>query len=95
MPHALSYSLANTVMSQENPKAIIALAGGGFRDMSRIARSSPNMWVDVFRQNRENLLDAIASLKNELEYCEKMVSEKNWDELGEWMKSANGLHDIL
>jgi len=95
MPHALSYSLANTVMSQENPKAIIALAGGGFRDMSRIARSSPNMWVDVFRQNRENLLDAIASLKNELEHCEKMVSEKNWDELGEWMKSANGLHDIL
>ena len=33
--------LANSVMKQEASKSIIALAGGGFKDMSRIAKSSP------------------------------------------------------
>ncbi|MCF6206146.1 MAG: prephenate dehydrogenase, partial [Sulfurovum sp.] len=44
MPHALSYALANAVMRQEDPESIVALAGGGFKDMSRIAKSSPSMW---------------------------------------------------
>ncbi len=95
MPHALSYSLANAVMKQENPKAIIALAGGGFRDMSRIAKSSPDMWTDVFRQNKENLLQAIACFKGELERCERMIESEEWDTLHQWMEKANGLHDIL
>ncbi|MFA7069892.1 MAG: prephenate dehydrogenase, partial [Sulfurimonas sp.] len=54
MPHAISYSLANTVMNQENTNDILALAAGGFRDMSRLAKSSPNMWEDIFRQNKTN-----------------------------------------
>ena len=95
MPHALSYSLSNSVMKQENPKAIIALAGGGFRDMSRIAKSSPNMWVDVFRQNKENLTEAIECFKGELAKCEKMVEDEDWESLYRWMEEANRLHDIL
>ncbi|WP_292658820.1 prephenate dehydrogenase [Nitratifractor sp.] len=95
MPHALSYSLANAVMKQENPKAIIALAGGGFRDMSRIAKSSPDMWTDVFRQNKENLLQAIACFKGELERCERMIETEEWEALHQWMEKANGLHEIL
>jgi len=95
MPHALSYSLANSVMNQENPEAIIALAGGGFKDMSRIAKSSPNMWVDIFKQNRENILEAIQSFKRELNFCEEIVESKDWDKLHKWMKEANKLHNIL
>ena len=95
MPHAISYSLANSVMKQENPKAIIALAGGGFRDMSRIAKSSPNMWVDVFRQNRDNIIEAIECFKGELKRCEEMVKKEEWEELYDWMRKANALHDIL
>jgi prephenate dehydrogenase len=95
MPHALSYSLANAVMKQENPKAIIALAGGGFRDMSRIAKSSPKMWTDIFRQNKKNILLAIACFKGELERCETLVENEEWDELYRWMERANRLHEIL
>ncbi len=95
MPHAMSYALANAVMKQENPKAIIALAGGGFRDMSRIAKSSPNMWTDVFRQNRDNLILAIECFKGELERCETLVAQERWDELYNWMEKANDLHRIL
>ena len=95
MPHALSYSLANAVMRQEDPKSITALAGGGFRDMSRIAKSSPHMWEDVFRQNRDNLLTAIAYFQDELNRCKSMVEDEEWDTLNRWMSDANKLHDIL
>ena len=95
MPHALSYALANTVMMQEDPKSIIALAGGGFRDMSRIAKSSPRMWEDIFRQNKDNLLTAIDHFDNELKRCREMVKDEEWDTLNQWMQDANKLHDIL
>ena len=95
MPHALSFALASSVMKQENPKAIIALAGGGFKDMSRIAKSSPAMWTDIFKQNKENLITAIECFKGELQKCEDIVIKEDWDSLYEWIKKANSLHEIL
>ena len=95
MPHALSYALANAVMKQENPKAIIALAGGGFKDMSRIAKSSPNMWRDIFQQNKAHLLDGIESFTEELNKCRTLIAEERWEELHHWMGEANMLHKIL
>jgi len=95
MPHALSYSLANSVMKQEASKSIIALAGGGFKDMSRIAKSSPNMWEDIFRQNKSNVLEAINSFQSELKKCQRMVENEEWEALNLWMQDANTLHDIL
>jgi prephenate dehydrogenase len=95
MPHALSYSLANAVMNQEQRESIIALAGGGFKDMSRIAKSSPTMWEDIFRQNQTNLIEAIESFQKELKKCKKMVENQEWEELNSWMAQANKLHEIL
>jgi prephenate dehydrogenase len=95
MPHALSFSLANSVMRQEASTSIVALAGGGFKDMSRIAKSSPNMWEDIFRQNKSNLLEAVYSFQSELKKCQKMVENEEWENLNKWMKDANTLHDIL
>ena len=85
----------SSVIKQEDSDNIIALAGGGFRDMSRIAKSSPNMWEDIFRQNRSNMLQAINCLQSELKKCEDMVRDEDWEELNKWMKDANRLHDIL
>ena len=95
MPHAVSFAIANSVMKQEEAKNIVALAGGGFKSMSRIAKSSPAMWEDIFRQNRDNLLEAIEAFQKELEFCKSMIEDKNWDDLYSWMKDANSLHDIL
>jgi prephenate dehydrogenase len=95
MPHALSYALANSVMRQENPKSILILAGGGFRDMSRVAKSSPVMWSNIFKQNRENFLEAIEIFQIELEKCRDMVEKEEWEELEKWMKNATTLHKIL
>ena len=95
LPHILSFSLANTVMGHEDPKSIIALAAGGFKDMSRIAKSSPRMWGDIFKQNRKNLLDSIDLFESQLQNARKMVEEENYEDLQEWMKKANTLHEIL
>jgi len=95
MPHAVSYAIANTVMRQEDPKSIVALAGGGFKSMSRIAKSSPNMWEDIFRQNRENLIESIEAFNQEMIFCKTLIEEEKWDELNQWMTEASGLHNIL
>ena len=95
MPHAVSYAIANSVMKQEDSTNIIALAGGGFRSMSRIAKSSPNMWEDIFRQNRENLIEAIDAFSRELDICREMIEKREWKALHQWMLEANTLHNIL
>ncbi|MFY9099774.1 prephenate dehydrogenase [Aliarcobacter cryaerophilus] len=95
LPHLISFSLANTVMSHQNPKEIIALAAGGFKDMSRIAKSSPRMWGDIFKQNRENMLESIKSFEEQMNEAKKMIEEERYEELENWMKKANSLHEIL
>ena len=95
LPHLISFSLANTVMSHEDPKSIIALAAGGFKDMSRIAKSSPIMWSDIFKQNKKNLLDSMDLFEKHLKDARKLIEDENYDELQNWMKKANTLHEIL
>ena len=95
LPHLISFSLANTVMSHQNPKEIIALAAGGFKDMSRIAKSSPRMWGDIFKQNRENMLESIKSFEDQMNEAKKMIEDERYEELENWMKKANSLHEIL
>ncbi|NCD13386.1 MAG: prephenate dehydrogenase [Epsilonproteobacteria bacterium] len=95
LPHALSYALANSVMGQEDPKSILLLAAGGFRDMSRVAKSSPQMWSDIFKQNKNNVLKSIEIFEKELNKSKKMIEEENWEGLEAWMSRATTLHKIL
>lgn len=95
MPHAISYSIANTVMNQENKNDILALAAGGFRSMSRLAKSSANMWEDIFRQNKTNLLEAIELFEDELKILKKNIENDNWDAVHKNIEGGNRLHDVL
>ena len=95
LPHAISYALANSVMGQEDPKSILLLAAGGFKDMSRIAKSSPQMWSDIFKQNKTNLLQSIDLFEKELEKSKQMIKNDDWNGLEAWMSKATTLHKIL
>jgi prephenate dehydrogenase len=95
MPHAVSYSIANTVMKQEDKHNILALAAGGFRSMSRLAKSSPNMWEDIFRQNQENVLEAIELFEIELKKLKEDIKNENWEDVHKAMNDANALYDIF
>ncbi len=95
MPHVISYSIANTVMKRENKTNILALAAGGFRSMSRLAKSSPDMWEDVFKQNKTNVLQAITLFETELTSLKKYIENDEWDKIRQEMTDANKLHNIL
>jgi prephenate dehydrogenase len=95
MPHAISYSLANTVMNQEKRQNILALAAGGFRSMSRLAKSSPNMWEDIFRQNKTNLIEAIELFEDELKALKSSIKNDEWDKVHKNIENGKKLHDIF
>jgi prephenate dehydrogenase len=95
LPHIISFSLANSVMNQENPSAILTLAAGGFKDMSRIAKSNPQMWKDIFRQNKENVLKSLEQFQRQIDMSKDILISEDWDSLESWMIDANRLHDIL
>jgi prephenate dehydrogenase len=95
MPHVVSFSLANAVLNQEDREHIVTLAAGGFRDMSRLAKSNAKMWEDIFRENKKNLLDAIEAFKGELKKAKNLIENDKWDELKIWMKKGNELHKIM
>lgn len=67
LPHVIAATLASHVMNPARPKHQAALCANGFRDTTRIASGSPEMWRDIALANRKNLdrsLDAfIADLK--------------------------------
>jgi len=56
LPHLLSFALVNEIASRGNAAELLDFAAGGFRDFTRIAASSPEMWRDIALQNREALL---------------------------------------
>lgn len=95
LPHAISFALANTVMNHEGPDEIISLAGGGFRDMSRIAKSSPTMWIDIFKQNRENMLNSIEKFNDQMAIIENLIKNNDYTNIIKWINKANTLHNIL
>ena len=95
MPHIVSFSLANAVVKQEDKNNILTLAAGGFRDMSRLAKSNPHMWNDIFKENKKNLLDSIEAFKSELKKAKDMIENNKWEELEKWMEIGNTLHKIM
>ena len=95
LPHAISFSLASSVLKKENKKNIIALSGTGFNGMIRIAKSSPVMWTDIFKQNKQNLINSIDLFKKELDECENLIKTEKWDELRGWMNEARKIREIL
>jgi len=95
MPHIVSFSIANAVLKQEDKEHIVTLAAGGFRDMSRLAKSNPHMWRDIFKENKKNLLDSIEAFKSELKKAKDLIENEKRDELYEWMKTGNELHKIM
>ncbi|MCF6201638.1 MAG: prephenate dehydrogenase [Hydrogenimonas sp.] len=95
LPHAISYALANAVLAQEDAENILILAAGGFKDMSRLAKSSPVMWEEIFKQNRDNLIEAMDHFEEELKVCRRLINDSDWDGVKRWMEEAKKLHEIL
>ena len=95
LPHIISYSIANTVLDRENPTDILSMAAGGFRDMSRLAKSRPDLWTQIFRQNKENLLESVSFFEENLTALKELVKKDDWEGLQKALTKAQGLHSIF
>lgn len=94
--HITSFALANTVLEKEREEdAIFELASGGFESTVRLAKSNPAMWVPIFMQNRENVLDVLNEHIAQLRKFKACLEKENFDYLQELIEHANGIRRIL
>ena len=57
LPHLLAFALVSEIVSRPDAAELLGFAAGGFRDFTRIAASSPEMWRDIALANRDALLE--------------------------------------
>ena len=74
LPHLLAYALVHELSGREDAARLFGYAAGGFRDFTRIASSSPEMWRDIAIANREALLAELRRYRNQLERMERMLA---------------------
>lgn len=81
LPHVAAFALMNALSDlQEQTKGdanLLNFSGGGLRDTTRIAASSPEMWRDIFLWNRENLIPMIESLEQQLGRMKTYIKEQD------------------
>lgn len=94
--HITSYALANTVLEKEREEdTIFQLASSGFSSTVRLAKSHPEMWVPIFRQNKENVLDVLNEHITQLRKFKSALEKDNYDYLEELIRNANKIRGIL
>lgn len=77
LPHLLAFALVDNIARRSNAEQIFGFAAGGFRDFSRIAGSSPEMWRDISLANRDALLAEIDAFQAELTLIRKLLAESD------------------
>ncbi|KQS93126.1 prephenate dehydrogenase [Chryseobacterium sp. Leaf394] len=94
--HITSYALANTVLEKEKEEeTIFQLASSGFSSTVRLAKSHPEMWVPIFKQNKENVLDALNEHISQLRKFKSALEKDNFEFLEELIVNANKIRGIL
>lgn len=74
LPHALSFAFARTVAASEEAEQAREMAGGSYRDLMRVAAADPTLWQDIFRDNREALLAALAAFETHLRDLKRQIT---------------------
>ena len=94
--HITSFALANTVLEKEKEDdAIFELASAGFASTVRLAKSNPSMWVPIFMQNRENVLDVLNEHISQLRKFKASLEKENTEFLTELIENANKIKRII
>lgn len=89
LPHLLSYALVAQVANAEDASLKLDCAGGGFRDFTRIAASSPEMWRDICLANREALLRELTTYQSMLAHLRTQIETGNGEALERLFRRAS------
>ena len=94
--HITSFALALTVLEKEKEEQrIFDLASGGFESTVRLAKSSPDTWVPIFRQNRLNVLDVLNEHLRQLQHMSDVLEQEDYPAFHQHIQQANLIRKIL
>lgn len=94
--HITSFALANTVLKKEQQEqAIFEMASAGFESTVRLAKSNPAMWLPIFMQNKENVLDVLNEHIDQLIQFRDSIQNEDAEGLKKLMEKANDIRRIL
>ncbi|MEL0245421.1 MAG: prephenate dehydrogenase [Flavobacteriaceae bacterium] len=96
LSHISSFMLGKTVMDEEkNEKNIFDMAGSGFESTVRLAKSSPEMWTDIFEDNKKNIIKSLDDYIENLAHINSLIKKDKFDEVESQLKSTNYIKTIL
>jgi len=96
LSHVAAYALSLAVQGEEKAGyAVPRLAGGGFASTVRLAKSSPEMWVPIFKQNREHVLKAIDAFSERVLEIKHCLETNDFEKLAMLIREANKIRDML
>ena len=96
LSHISSFMLGKTVLEREDDEQnIFDLAGSGFESTVRLAKSSPEMWLSIFEDNKAPILDILTAYIENLENFRKQLEEGAYTDLYNQLKNTNQLKTIL
>ncbi len=88
LPHLLAFALVEELALRPDAPEYFDFAAGGFRDFTRIASSSPEMWRDIAIANRDALLAELRRYREQLERMERMIQASDANGLGSLFATA-------
>jgi len=94
--HISSFALALTVLAKEkDEERIFELASSGFDSTVRLAKSSADMWVPIFEQNRDNVLDVLDEHIQQLARFRTLLIKKDFETFYQLILESNNIRKIL
>lgn len=93
LPHALAYTLVDTLAKMHEHREIFQFAAGGFKDFTRIASSDPQMWHDICLNNRDALLDMLKRFNGDLNKLTKAIEDEDSESILKIFKRAKTARD--
>lgn len=93
LPHLLAYSYVDMLDRLDAQHEIFPNAGGGFRDFTRIASSSPQMWHDVVRANKDSVTMLLGKQIDELQILRQMIEQERWGEVYQLFQRARAARE--
>ncbi|MBP3423841.1 MAG: prephenate dehydrogenase [Alistipes sp.] len=94
--HITSFILSTTVLEKEREEeAIFNLAGGGFDSTARLAKSSAETWIPIFKQNKYNVLDVLREYIHQLNLFRKALEKDDYKALEQTIARANEIKRVL
>ena len=96
LSHVSSFMLGKTVIEKEkNERDIFDMAGSGFASTVRLAKSSPAMWTPIFKQNKENVIEALQEYIDNLTAFKQLMEVGKDEDIFDEMKNTNRIRTIL